>query len=67
MSSKGILGSRSLSLIVPFRTFATSLSSADQQPSMEKLVIIGSGPAAHTAAIYASRALIQPLLFEGRL
>src|SRR5260221_154910 len=32
---------------------------------MEKLVIIGSGPAAWTAAIYAARAELQPLLFEG--
>lgn len=32
---------------------------------MENVVIIGSGPAAHTAAIYASRANLQPLLFEG--
>jgi len=33
----------------------------------EKLVIIGSGPAAFTAAIYAARANLQPLLFEGAL
>lgn len=31
----------------------------------KKLVIIGSGPAGFTAAIYASRANLQPLLFEG--
>ncbi len=31
----------------------------------EKLVIIGSGPAAHTAAIYSGRAELSPLLFEG--
>jgi len=31
----------------------------------EAIVIIGSGPAAHTAAIYAARANLQPLLFEG--
>src|SRR5690242_942196 len=30
-----------------------------------KLVIIGSGPSALTAAIYASRANLHPLLFEG--
>lgn len=32
---------------------------------MEKLIIIGSGPAGLTAAIYASRADLQPLLFAG--
>lgn len=30
-----------------------------------KLVIIGSGPAGYTAAIYASRANLEPLLYEG--
>ena len=30
-----------------------------------KLIIIGSGPAGYTAAIYASRALLKPLLIEG--
>lgn len=31
------------------------------------LIIIGSGPAGYTAAIYASRANLKPLLFEGLL
>src|SRR3954453_5273231 len=30
-----------------------------------KVVIIGSGPAGYTAAIYASRAMLEPLLIQG--
>ncbi len=39
---------------------------SDTHENIEKVVIVGSGPAGWTAAIYAARANLQPLIFPGR-
>jgi thioredoxin reductase (NADPH) len=35
------------------------------KPRHEKVIILGSGPAGYTAAIYAARAMLKPLLIQG--
>jgi len=40
---------------------------ASHEDGVENLVIIGSGPSAHTAAIYSARAQLKPLMYEGFL
>ncbi|KAK8703176.1 hypothetical protein V6N13_021502 [Hibiscus sabdariffa] len=44
---------------------ALPFSMATETPLRTKVCIIGSGPSAHTAAIYAARAELKPILFEG--
>nr|XP_043607160.1 thioredoxin reductase NTRB-like [Erigeron canadensis] len=48
-----------------FSTTSAAAAMDDLQTLKTRLCIIGSGPAAHTAAIYAARAEIKPVLFEG--
>lgn len=47
----------------------SSLAEPPAQRAMThaKVCIIGSGPAAHTAAIYTARAELKPVMFEVRL
>jgi thioredoxin reductase (NADPH) len=37
----------------------------DSKPRHAKVIIVGSGPAGYTAAIYAARAMLEPILIEG--
>ena len=49
--------------ILPAFMCANATTAAD--PLRTVVCIVGSGPAAHTAAVYAARAELKPILFEG--
>lgn len=46
-------------------TVKAASGNGDGVESVENVVIIGSGPAGYTAAIYAARANLRPFMFEG--
>jgi len=40
---------------------------SQSKKSHAKVIIVGSGPAGHTAAIYLGRANLEPVMYEGML
>src|SRR5512140_1919267 len=64
MRTSRVLASKPTLRFVPARWASTGICCMPQTISA-KVVIIGSGPAGYTAAIYAARAMLDPVLIQG--
>ncbi|KAL0381195.1 UNVERIFIED_CONTAM: Thioredoxin reductase 1, mitochondrial [Sesamum angustifolium] len=65
--ARGLIGIATLTTTTTAAAVTPKFSAMenDLQTLKTRLCIVGSGPAAHTAAIYAARAELKPILFEG--
>ena len=49
----------------PPRMLSSTTARGEDMSEVRDLIIVGSGPSGYTAAIYAARAALRPLVFEG--